>query len=241
MILLPAIDLKDGKCVRLVEGRMDSAKVYDADPLDVACRWEAAGAEWIHVVDLDGAVGGARTGHWDLVGRIAARVNVPVQFGGGVRTPDDARHLLRLGVRRVVVGTLAAQDPGALEPLLREAGDAVAIGLDARDGIVLVKGWEEATGRQAVDLARELAAVGAGRFVYTDVARDGTLTGPNYDATRQVAEAAKVPVTASGGVSSLDDLRRLRELGPLGVDSVIVGKALYESRFSLQQALEALA
>lgn len=241
MIVLPAIDLQGGKCVRLVEGRMDSAKVYDADPLDVARRWEAAGAAWIHVVDLDGAIGGARTGHWDLVGRIAGAVRVPVQFGGGVRTPDDARYLLGLGVRRVVIGTLAAQDPAQLAPLLGEAPDRVAIGLDARDGMVLVKGWEEASGRQAVDLARDLAAIGARRFVYTDVARDGTLTGPNLEATRQVAEAAGVPVTASGGVSSLDDLRRLRLLAECGVDSVIVGKALYEGRFTLPEALEVLA
>lgn len=239
---MPAIDLKDGKCVRLVEGRMDTAKVYDADPLEVARRWEAAGARWIHVVDLDGALGGRRTGHWDLVGRIAATVAVPVQFGGGVRDPADARTLLDLGIGRVVIGTLAAEDPAALEPLLRDASERVAIGLDARDGVVLVKGWERASGRLAVDLARDLAALGVRRFVYTDVARDGTLTGPNLAFTRMVAEAAAgVPVTASGGVSSLDDLRRLRELEPFGVDSVIVGKALYEGRFTLGQAMEAIA
>ncbi len=237
MTILPAIDLKGGKCVRLVEGRMDSATVYDADPLAVAQRWAAAGARWIHVVDLDGAVSGARTAHWEVARRIATEFGVPVQFGGGIRSSDDARRLLGLGIRRVVVGTLAVSDPDAVAELVAEAGDRVAIGLDARDGIVLVKGWEASSGRPAVDLAGELAARGARRFVYTDVSRDGTLTGPNLAATRTLAETAGVPVTASGGVSSLADLAALRELEPLGVDEAIVGKALYERRFTLEEAI----
>jgi phosphoribosylformimino-5-aminoimidazole carboxamide ribotide isomerase len=241
MILLPAIDLKGGKCVRLTEGRVDTAKVYDADPLAVARRWADAGAAWIHVVDLDGALGGARTGHWEIAARIAGEFGIPVQFGGGVRSPDAALRLLDRGISRIVLGTLAARDPESVAPLLREGGDRVAVGLDARDGMVRVAGWEADSGRRAVDLAKTLALLGAKRVIYTDIARDGTLGGPNLAATRELAEAAGVAVTASGGVATLDDLRALAQLGPYGVDSAIVGKALYEGRFTLAEALALLA
>jgi len=238
MIILPAIDLKGGKCVRLVEGRMDTATVYDADPLAVAERWTAAGAAWIHLVDLDGALAGSRTAHWDIAERIAADLRVPVQFGGGIRSAADARELLDRGVARVVIGTLAVTDPEAVEALLADGADRVAIGLDARDGVVLVKGWKEASGRLVKDLAREWAARGAKRFVYTDVARDGTLAGPDVAGLNALAAwVPEVPITASGGISSLLDLAALRAAE--GVDSAIVGKALYEGRFGLREAIAA--
>jgi phosphoribosylformimino-5-aminoimidazole carboxamide ribotide isomerase len=235
MRILPAIDLKGGQCVRLVEGRKDRATVYDGDPLAVARRWVRGGAEWIHVVDLDGAFAGQKTAHRAIAARIATRTGASVQFGGGIRSAAEARELLGGGVSRVVVGTLAVREPEAVAGLLAEFGDRVAIGLDARDGMILVGGWEEATGIMAADLARTMVTRGARRFIYTDVARDGTLTGPNLAATRLVAEAAGVPVTASGGVATLDDLSALRAVP--GVDEAIVGKALYEGRFTLEEAI----
>lgn len=237
MIILPAIDLKEGCCVRLVEGRMDSVTVYDGDPLAVAKRWREGGAGMIHIVDLDGATLGNRTSHWDIAEEIAKEG--PVEFGGGIRTPEDALALLDRGITRIVIGTLAIHDPDCVQRLLETAPDRVAIGLDARDGVVLIKGWEESSGLQAVDLAREFTARGARRFVYTDVSRDGTLKGPNVEATRNLALAAGVPVTASGGVGTLDDLIALAALAPDGVDSCIVGKALYEGRFTLPEAIGA--
>jgi phosphoribosylformimino-5-aminoimidazole carboxamide ribotide isomerase len=220
---------------------MDTAIVYDADPLEAARRWVAAGASWLHVVDLDGALAGTRTRHWDIAAAIARQTGVPVQVGGGIRSHDDALGLLESGISRIVIGTLAATDPAALEPLLRAQADRIAIGLDARDGIVQIRGWGASGGRRAVELAVELRARGARRFVYTDIARDGTLAGPDLESTRELARAVSVPITASGGVASLDDLRALRALELAGVDSVIVGKALYEGRFTLQDALEACA
>lgn len=240
MRVLPAIDLSGGRCVRLTEGRFDSAISYDGDPLEVALSWQRQGASMIHVVDLDGARGGERTVHWDLAGEMAARLDIPVQFGGGIRSAADVRDLLGRGVGRVVVGTLAVRDPQAIAGLLQESADRLVIGLDARDGIVLVSGWQETSGRKATDLARDLASLGARRFLYTDVARDGTLTGPNVEATRQLALAAGVRVTASGGVSQLSDLAALCGAEEDGVDEVVVGKALYEGRFTLGEALSAV-
>ena len=238
MRVIPAIDLKGGKCVRLVEGREASAKVYDRDPLEVAREYETAGAELIHVVDLDGAFLGRASENQEIIRQIASAIRVPIEVGGGVRSIEDIRGIVEgVGARFVVVGTLAVERPEVVAEALTRFGDTIVVGIDARGLQVAVRGWTAATGLDALDLGRRVAAMGAHRIVYTDITRDGTLEGPNLEITGEIARAAGIRVTASGGVSSLDDLKRLRALEPDGVDSVIIGKALYEGRFSLEAAI----
>ena len=235
MLIIPAIDLKNGSCVRLVQGRKTDVTVYDENPVDVAKQFAAAGAEMIHLVDLDGAFKGGESPNRAVVKRIVKAVAVPVEFGGGVRTVEDVQQLADAGVARVVLGTVAVQSPELLRELAGKFD--VCVGIDARDGQVMTRGWVSETGIQANDLARAVAACGIKRIIYTDISRDGMLTGPNVEQTIAVARAANVHVTASGGVSSLDDLRRLRDTGEPLIDSVIVGKALYEQKFKLEDAL----
>ena len=238
MRIIPAIDLKGGRCVRLTEGREDSAKVYDRDPIEVARTYEQAGAELIHLVDLDGAFLGASSENLRIVGAIARRINVPVEVGGGVRSLADIEALLNdIGARFVIVGTLAVERPDLLQEAVTRFGESVVVGIDARGDAVATRGWKEATEVGAQELARRVAGMGITRIIYTDIARDGRLEGPNLDMTREIALASKARVTASGGVSSLKDIARLCEIERDGVDSVIVGKALYECRFSIEEAL----
>lgn len=237
MIVIPAIDLKNGLCVRLLQGRKSEMTVYNDDPVQVAREFAAAGAELIHVVDLDGAFAEAESPNRAVVRRIVDAVDVPIEFGGGIRTPDDVRQLCDAGVARVVLGTVAAEAPSTLKDFVSRFRSRICVGIDARDGRVMTRGWEASTPLLAVDLARSVAAYGVERIVYTDIARDGALTGPNIEQTLAVAEAANVRVTASGGVSSLDDIKRLRDAGDSRVDSVIVGKALYEGKFKLGEAI----
>jgi phosphoribosylformimino-5-aminoimidazole carboxamide ribotide isomerase len=238
MLVIPAIDLKGGRCVRLTEGLEASAKVYDRDPVEVACSYEREGARLIHVVDLDGAFLGVASKNRGIVRRIVDEVKVPVEVGGGVRSIDDVRALLEdVRSRYVIVGTLAVENPHELETAINEFGDAIVVGIDARGRSVATRGWIEATQADAVELARRVASLGAARIIYTDISRDGRLEGPNIEITRRIAGASGIRVTASGGVSSLEDIERLCDLEPYGVDSVIVGKALYEGRLTLQAAL----
>ena len=237
MLVIPAIDLKGGKCVRLTQGRRDEAKFYDGDPVEIARGYEAAGARMLHVVDLDGAFREGNSVNREVARGIFGAVNIPVQFGGGVRAAADVDELIGAGAARVVVGTLAVEAPEVLAGLAGRFGAKVCVGIDARDGQVLTRGWEKQGGVSAVDLARRVAAAGIVRVVYTDVSRDGTLAGVNVEQTCAVAREAGLLVTASGGVASLDDLERLRAASGCGVDSVIVGKALYEGRFTLAEAL----
>lgn len=236
MLVIPAIDLKGGRCVRLTQGRRRDVRIYDGDPVDMARRFAADGARMLHVVDLDGAFGEAASPNREVARRIVEAVTVPVQFGGGLRSVSDVRRVMGWGVGRVVVGTLAVEEPGVLEELVRLYGPRVAVGIDARDGLALTRGWEKRESLPAVELARGVARAGAARIVYTDVARDGMLQGVNVEQTCAVARASGLPVTASGGVSSLDDLEHLSRARASGVDSVIVGKALYERRFTLREA-----
>jgi phosphoribosylformimino-5-aminoimidazole carboxamide ribotide isomerase len=236
--VIPAIDLKDGRCVRLIEGREDSAKVYDRDPIEVARGYEREGAQLIHIVDLDGAFLGGASKNQKIVRRIVREVEIPVEVGGGVRSFDDSRVLLEdVGARYVIVGTMAIENPAALRQAIGEFGGAIVVGIDARGRSVATRGWIEPTDVDAIELARGVAEMGATRIIYTDISRDGTLAGPNLELTRCIAEASGITVTASGGVSSLKDIERLRDLEPYSVDSVIVGKALYEGRFSLRDAI----
>lgn len=237
MIVIPAIDLKNGLCVRLLQGRKSEMTVYNEDPVQVAREFAAAGAEMIHVVDLDGAFREAESPNRAVVKRILDAVDVAIEFGGGVRLLDDVQRLCDAGVARVVLGTVAAEAPDKVKDFVSSFGSKICVGIDARDGRVMTRGWETATPLMASDLARSVAACGVERIIYTDIARDGALVGPNIQQTLAVAEAANVSVTASGGVSSLDDIERLRDAGDARVDSVIVGKALYEGKFKLEEAI----
>jgi phosphoribosylformimino-5-aminoimidazole carboxamide ribotide isomerase len=239
MLIIPAIDLRGGRCVRLTQGRRDAVKVYDGDPVGRAREFAAEGAPMIHVVDLDGAFADTESPNREIARRIFGAVGVPVQFGGGVRSEDDVSRLIDWGAARVVVGTLAVESPALLERLAGRFAGRVAVGIDARGGRVVTRGWERQEELAAIDLARRVAAAGVLRIVYTDVARDGTLGGANVEQTCAVARAAGVPVTASGGVSSLADLESLRRAAGCGIEGVIVGKALYDGVFTLREALAA--
>jgi len=241
MLIIPAIDLQNGKCVRLSQGRKDAATVYDDDPIKVAKDFELAGARMLHIVDLDAAFSGRDSLNRPLLRKIIAAIRIPVQFGGGLRTAHAVKEVIELGVTRAVVGTLAVKSTEILAELARTfGGDRIAVGIDAKDGEVMVCGWEH-TGRiRATELARMIAKAGVERIIYTDVTRDGMLRGLNIEQTLLLARESGLKVTASGGVSSLNDIKRLKPLISFGVDSVIVGKALYEGRFTLKQALQTL-
>jgi phosphoribosylformimino-5-aminoimidazole carboxamide ribotide isomerase len=242
--IIPAIDLKDGRCVRLTQGRKDNVTIYDGDPIEIARSYEASGARMIHIVDLDGAFSDPNSRNRQALREIISQIQIPLQFGGGLRRLEDVAQVIELGVARVVIGTLAAEKPKVLDQALSLfGGDRVAVGIDARDGQVLTRGWEREGKLSALELAQSVASIGVERIVYTDVARDGMLTGVNVEQTCAIARESGLKVTASGGVSSLDDIERLMSAvkataGASQVDSVIIGKALYERRFTLQQAIK---
>ncbi len=224
MQVIPAIDMRGGRCVRLIQGDYDRETVFDEDPVAVARRWQAAGAGRIHIVDLDGARSGVASQR-DVIAGIAGAVDVPLQVGGGVRTLDDARELLEFGVERVIVGTAALKEPDLVSALIDEFGAArVIVGIDARGGFVATDGWRETSATPALELINDMCARGVERVVYTDIDRDGTLSAPNFEETERVA-AAGVQLIASGGVAQRAHLDRLAGIG--GVEAVIVGRALY--------------
>ena len=234
MEVIPAIDLKDGVCVRLYQGDFDRQTVFSTDPLEVAQRWRRAGAQRIHVVDLDGSRDGAPA-NLNVIASLADGVDVPLQVGGGIRSLDDAESLLQRGIQRVVLGTAAVEDPSLVEELCRRWGpQSVVVALDSRDGKVAVKGWREDTPISAVDLAQRMARLGVLRFLYTDISRDGTMTQPNFDAVQAMVSDTGLAVLASGGVSSLDDIRQLTHTGAEGV---VLGSALYRGAVDLAQAI----
>lgn len=237
MLIIPAIDLKGGHSVRLQQGRKDALTVYGHDPASVAQNFAATGARMIHIVDLDAAFGSDNSANRAALDNILRGVNILVQFGGGVRTAADIRHLTDSGVDRVVLGTVAAESPETLESLVAQFNSRICVGIDAREGMVLTRGWETTTEISALDLAKRVADVGIKRINYTDTIRDGMLTGPNIDQAIAIARASRLNVTISGGVSSLEDIKRLRDAGEVLIDSVIVGKALYEHKFTLEEAL----
>jgi len=238
MIVIPAIDIRGGRCVRLHQGDFAQETVYGADPVEMARRWEAEGAERLHVVDLDGAREGAGTNR-HIIGRIAKALRIPVQTGGGLRDADTIAAMLDLGVQRCIVGTTAALEGEATQALFEQFGDALILGLDAKEGRVAIRGWRETTDQTALGFARDMVARGARRIIYTDVARDGTLEGPNLPALEAMAREAGVPVIASGGVSRVEDITALKALEPLGVEAAITGKALYAGTMTLPEAIAA--
>lgn len=226
MLLYPAIDLMGGQVVRLKQGRASEKTVYSDDPAAVAREWEARGGDWLHIVDLDAAFGGKHA-NLDKVRAIAAAVSIPVQMGGGMRDEQAIREALEAGVSRVVIGTKAAEDPDFVRRAVEKfGGHRIAVGIDARDGRVAVKGWAETTAIEAGALAKELAAAGIGALIYTDIATDGMLQGPNLTATAEMVRTASCPVIASGGVSSAADLAALAKIE--GLAGAIVGKALFD-------------
>lgn len=227
--------------MRLVEGRADSVTVYDGDPVEVARTFQESGASLLHVIDLDGAFLGAASTNQQIIRRIIKELRIQVEVGGGIRSIADISTILHdVGARYAVVGTLAIEQPDVLKDAIVQFGDAIVVGIDARERRVVMRGWTESTGVDAVDLARWVAGIGGQRIIYTDISRDGRLDGPNLELTSEIARESGLRVTASGGVSSLSDLEKLRALAPDGVDSVVIGKALYEKRFTIEQAIAAV-
>lgn len=236
MLIIPAIDLREGKCVRLVEGRLDRETVYSDDPVAMAALWQSQGARMLHLVDLDGAFSGSPK-NLDVIRDILAAVDIPVQVGGGIRTLETVERLLELGAARVILGTVAILKPDLVCEACSRFGDTVLVGIDGRNGRVAIEGWGVTVDKETIELAREMKELGVKRVVFTDIRRDGTLRGPNLEATGELARATGLKVVASGGVSTTDDLRLLKKLESLGVDSVIMGKALYDGTVTLSEAL----
>lgn len=235
--IYPAIDMRDGKCVRLEQGDFDKETVYGENPFEVAKEFAEAGASWIHMVDLDGAKQGSKQ-NAEHVLRVAQELDCRVQIGGGIRSEEDVRFYLDKGVDRVIIGSLAVRDVETTKQLLSKYGERIAIGLDARDGFVSTAGWLEQSEVKAVDLGKDLASAGAKTFIYTDIAKDGMLSGPNTKEIVRLAEETGVDVIASGGIKGLDDLIELKEYKGRNVIGSIVGKALYTNQFTLKEALD---
>ncbi len=236
MIIFPAIDIQRGKVVRLMQGKFDAVTRYSDDPLSMAEKWVELGAQWLHLVDLDGA----KTGYianMESILRIAQAVPVPVQMGGGVRTKEDIARLIEGGVSRVILGTKVVEDTTFLLDVLAAWNDKIAVSLDCIDGKITRLGWTDTSDILAVDFVKELQLLGLKYLIYTDVARDGMLTGPNYEGLKSLLDATKIPVIASGGIADLDDIRKLKELEPRGVIGAITGKAIYEGKLDLKEAL----
>lgn len=237
MIIFPAIDIKKGEVVRLVKGKFDQVTVYSDNPVDIAMQWERAGAQWLHVVDLDGAKTGVIE-NYDHIIKITQAVQIPVQMGGGIREKKDIKNLLLYGVKRVILGTKIIESRDFLKDVIKEWKDRIVVSLDCENGMVAQKGWTAASDLKAVDLVGELQQLGLSTLIYTDIARDGTLSGPNFSGIEELLEKAKIPIIASGGVSSLDDLKKLLTLVPKGLVGAITGKAIYEGRLDLKEAID---
>ncbi len=242
MDILPAIDLLGGRCVRLFQGDYDQAETFYDDPAIAAAQWLNAGTRWLHLVDLDGAKAGELTNlpAIEAIAQAAQPKGVSIQVGGGVRSRDRISQLLDLGVSRVIVGTVAVEQPDKVANWCSEFPGQVVIGIDARDGNVATRGWLETSTIRAVDLAKKAEAWQAAAIVYTDISRDGTMTGPNKPALREMAEAVDVPVIASGGISSVTDLLSLLAIESVGVTGAIIGKALYSGAIDLKEAMQAV-
>lgn len=238
MQIIPAVDILDGRCVRLLQGRFDSETVFSDNPVEMAVHWASLGAERLHIVDLNGA----RTGqpqNADIIGRMVKALKVPVQVGGGIRTLETAEQMLQLGVDRVIIGTSAVLDRDAAEEMFESLGEQVVLGLDARNERVAIRGWQETVAQKAVVFAQEMEALGAKRIIHTDISRDGMLAGVNFAAMARMAKAVNIPVIASGGVMDIDDINNLKAIEHFGIEGVIVGRALYAGSLDLREAITA--
>jgi len=240
MLIIPAIDLKDGRCVRLYQGDMDKETVFYESPLDAARHWVEQGATLLHVVDLNGAVEGHPV-HKTEVAAICTALDVSVELGGGLRTIKAIEEALATGIHRVVVGTAAYENRELLRSVCEKWPGKVIVGIDAREGRVALRGWKQDTSMDGVELAKRCEEDGASRIIYTDISRDGTQSGVSIEEIRRLARAVKIPVIASGGVAALEDLHRLKEIEGEGVEGVIVGRALYAGTFTLREAMEAVS
>lgn len=240
MILLPAIDISDGKCVRLRQGKKEEKTIYSDVPASIAKKWESEGASYLHVVDLDRTIDGV-SHNVPVIADIVQSVSIPVELGGGLRTIEAIREAFQSGIARVIIGTMALIDPDFLKLLMQEFGpDKIIVGIDASNGKVAIKGWTEITDQSAVDAARKVQKAGVQRIVYTDISRDGMLVGVNVAAIKGMIEKTDLHVIASGGVASLNDVHALMAIAHPRLEGCIVGKALYEGQFNLKQALELL-
>lgn len=239
MELIPAIDMMDGKCVRLAQGKFDQVTVFADDPAEMAKRWAGEGAARLHLVDLNGSRVGAPQ-ETDAIKRIIKSVDIPVELGGGIRSLEIARQMIDLGVGRVIVGTSAAKDTELAQMFFQELGDQAVLGVDAKDGYVAISGWEQVTRETAIEFAVRMQGLGAKRVIYTDISRDGMLKGVNLSAMKAMAEALDIPVIASGGVTSVEDIENLATLENAGIEGAILGKALYTGDLMLAEALNVL-
>lgn len=237
MIVYPAIDIKDGQCVRLLQGKEEEVTVFAPDPVLVAKKWQKYGAQILHLVDLDGAFQG-RPQNIEAVRKITEAVDIPVQFGGGVREIGVLKELFQIGVAQVVLGTVVVEKPNFLKAVVELYGSRLLVGLDTRSGKIAVKGWKKVTDVGLFEVAKQVEELGVSRIVFTDIERDGVMAGPNIEKIHALAQTVKIPLIASGGISSLEHIKALKELEPLGVEGVIVGRALYEKKFTLQQAIK---
>ena len=236
MEVIPAIDLKGGKCVRLYQGDYRQETVFSDDPLGMALHWSSSGASRLHLVDLDGAAKGEPR-HWLVIAEIAKAINIPVQVGGGIRRMETIERLLGSGVDRVILGTAAIEDPELIKEACHRFGEAIVVGVDARDGYVATHGWKRKTRFTAIKLIQRMTLLGAKRFICTDISRDGTLSQPNFEVIAELISTTKLPIIASGGIASISHLVRLKQLGAEGA---IIGRALYTGDIRLEEALAAL-
>lgn len=236
MRIYPAIDIKDGKCVRLFKGQFSDVTVYGDSPAEMAKKWESQGGEYIHVVDLDGALRGHGV-NADIIKNICSSVNVPVQTGGGIRTMEDIEAKLSCGISRVIIGTKAVSDSEFVKRAIDKYGEKIVIGIDAKDGMVAIEGWEKTSNFTAIEFAEKMVSIGVKTIVYTDIATDGTLAGPNVSAMSEMVKAVNADIIASGGIGSLEHIKSLM---PTGIEGVIVGKALYTEKVNLTEAVNAV-
>jgi phosphoribosylformimino-5-aminoimidazole carboxamide ribotide isomerase len=236
MLIIPAIDLKEGKCVRLEQGLMDKATVYSNDPATTARHWESQGAEILHVVDLDGAFAGVPK-NLGAIKAIRAAIKIPIEVGGGIRDLETIGNLVSIGINRIILGTAAIENPAFVQEACKKFPGRIIVGIDAKEGLVAIKGWAEVTKVRAIDLARQMQEYGVIAVIYTDIKRDGMLSGPNIEATQALAGALHIPVIASGGVHTMKDIERLLTVRHSGVSGVITGKAIYSGSLNLKEAI----
>jgi phosphoribosylformimino-5-aminoimidazole carboxamide ribotide isomerase len=239
MKIIPAVDIKEGRCVRLSQGKADQETVYSNDPVAMANHWDEEGAQIIHVVDLDGAFQGSPI-NAEIVKKIIYGSSVDIQIGGGIRNLATIETYVKAGAYRIILGTIAQKEPEFVEEACRRFPGKIIVGIDARDGLVAVKGWVEVSEQKATDLAQKMRGFGIAGFIFTDISRDGMLQGPNLESIKNFAEAAQLPVIASGGVSCIEDIKNLTKLEPYGVEAMIIGKALYDKTISFKEAQNAL-
>lgn len=236
MVIFPAIDIRDGKCVRLFKGDFAQETVYGDKPEEMALKWQSLGGEFLHLVDLDGARA-KKPINLEVIKKIVAAVKIPVELGGGIRTMENIDEVLALGVRRVILGSVAVQNPDLVKEACAKYGDRIVVGIDAKDGIVAVDGWGVSGNVEASVLAKKMAEAGVKTIIYTDISRDGTLSGCNVEATAKLAEVSGINVVASGGVSNIEDIKALLPYADKGIEGVIVGKSIYTGSLDLQEAI----